>query len=122
MALNEFGKEKWQSGIQKETALNAGVARNLDLSSFKQYKPFVRLRLENKNTTITLRVAINGVALGDNSITDDFGELISIDLLPSSILEIEPKDNMYIYSIAIKNTDASTNTSNDEIVWQVANF
>jgi len=119
-------KKLYKSTVQSENALNAGDARNLLPNSsitqqiIDEYGPFTRFHLENKNTTITLQVSINGIALGDNSIISSQRDIF---LLPSSALDILPEeDNLKITKIAIKNLDASTNTSNGDIVWDIANY
>lgn len=120
---NYFGKEKWESAITSETALNAGVARNLSIAQadLDNYQPFIYFYFEN-NSDETIELSLDGCALGDNSIV---GARKVIYCPPKSRRGIQPyedgRPDMIFSRVAIKNISA-TNTSNDELKWSIKNW
>lgn len=121
--LNKYGKHKWRSSITSEGALNATIARNIVIAQATrdEYGPFLRLHLENKNTTITLQVDLNGSALGDNTVGASTHRIF---LLPSSAIDILPPEDAdkEFYMVALTNTHAADNTAAGDIVWSIANY
>jgi len=121
-----YGYVRYKSTTQKETALNATKIRNLlpntaiTQAIIDARKPFTRFHFENRNSTVTIQLAIDGQGLGDDTIQFSKREwyiqpLTAIDILPD-------EDNLQFTMVAIKNTHASTNTSNDELIWDIANY
>lgn len=119
-------KLNFKSNTQFETALNATISRNLipntavSQTVIDNYRPFVRFHFENRNSTVTIRLCIDGQALGDNTIQFSKREwyiqpLTAIDILPE-------EDNLQFTRVAIVNTHASTNTSNNDLIWDIANY
>lgn len=121
--LNKFNRQKWRSSVTSETALNSTKARNLTISdtNIDNYGPFTRFRIDNKNTTITIQVDINGQALGDDSIN---GSVLTKFVLPDTFIEINPDQDpdLQFTRISIKNLHAANNTAAGDIVWSIANY
>jgi len=119
---NRFGHIRWAKAPTKELALNAGIARSLSITDAERnnFGPFTRLHFENHNTTVTIQLDIDGCPLGDNTISNSRRNIF---ILPGTAIDILPdEDNVQFSMIAIKNTHGATNTSNDELVWDIANF
>jgi hypothetical protein len=121
-----YGYVRYKSETQSETALNATKIRNLLPNTavtqpiIDSRLPFRRLHFENRNSTVTIQIAVDGQGLGDDSIQRSKRDFF---LSPLSAIDILPEeDNLQFTMIAIKNTHATTNTSDNELKWDVANY
>lgn len=122
---NRFGRLKYDSKKQSEAALNAGLARQLSIAdaTVDSYGPFCFLRIENFNSSVTLRVAIDGAALGDASIV---GAKREYNIPPLTGVEITPYSNgdpdVVFQRVVIKNTSGVDNLGAGDIIWQLRNW
>lgn len=125
MNFKEMSKALYKSNMVSHGIILATKTANLfpsttvDQNKIDNYQPFTRFYIENRNSTITLRVDIQGQALGDDTIQ---GSIRSFNLLPGTWVEFEPEDNLKFSMIAVKNTHAATDTVAGDIVYSVANY
>ena len=121
---NVFGKTKYRSASTFETALNAGIARDLSITDaiLDAYGPFCRFWIENRSTEL-IQIDLQGARMGDETIR---GSIVTEYLQPQTKIEFAPYENGepdYVFSkIVIKNLAGAANTSNDEIVWGIGNW
>lgn len=118
-----MGKPFWKSTLTSELALNAGIARNLSISSadVENYGPFVYFYFENLSDE-TIEIHLDGAAVGDNTL---IGTKQIIKCPSGQAKELTPyqdgRPDIIFQRVAIKNTSA-TNTSNDELKWVAKNW
>jgi len=117
---NIFGKKVFKKEYKNTNDINAGNCTIIkpNETDITEYAPFNHLIIQNKNENCTIQVVLDASYDGSNNIQ---GGTETFFLLPSSALEIEPKDNILYRWLIVKNLDSSNNISANEIVCLIAN-
>jgi hypothetical protein len=120
---NYYGRRKFQK-YKSETALNAGVARQMAITQreIDSYGPFVSFGLQNRSGE-NIEVSINA---SYDSAFNVLNAEKTYFVQPSMGLDVTPYENgrpdISFVSVVIKNLDAVNNTSNDELTTRIANY
>lgn len=116
-------KPNYKSGLTKEAALAAGIARALNITDaqVRNFGPFMRLHIENRSAVV-VSVHFDGSPLGDNSVS---GAQALETLSPGDIVDLTPYENgepdITFTRITIKNEDAAAATAASSVSWWIAN-
>lgn len=121
---NVFGKDKWRSTRTAEGALNAGVCRNVSITSNQQdsYGPFVRFHFENRSAE-EIQIDLDGGAQSSGTVSNPQQTFF---VPAGNILDITPYENGepdYVFSfVCMKNLDGANNTAAGELVTSFGNY
>jgi hypothetical protein len=119
--LNKFGKKRYKNRYANTGAVNATKSWVVPItrSEIDSYAPFNRFTIFNRDTACKIRIALDAIYLGDDTITTADRTFY---IEPESGLAIEPEDNIVFQGAVVTNLDAANNIAIGDIVLMFQNY